>query len=162
MAIIIKIEDDKVLIGTDDGGIKEVTNDSFGFTPAIGDEIEIFENNNRTLILKKEKAKENVDIASSNSSGGININVRNTIDGTPQSGNLVSRDSSTKVVNKIAYCLLALFLGFIGVHKFYAGKTGAGICYLLFCWTLIPEILAIIDLIVGLCKHSDSNGNIVV
>ena len=45
MAKIIKIEDDKVLIGTDDGGIKEVTNDSFGFTPAIGDEIEIFENN---------------------------------------------------------------------------------------------------------------------
>ena len=65
-----------------------------------------------------------------------------------------------KGVNKIGYCLLAFFLGGIGVHKFYAGKAGAGILYLLFCWTFIPGILAFIDFIIGLCKPADENGNI--
>ncbi len=41
--------------------------------------------------------------------------------------------------------LLALFLGGFGAHKFYLGKTGAGILYLLFCWTLIPSFVALIE-----------------
>lgn len=62
--------------------------------------------------------------------------------------------------NKAAYCLLAFFLGGIGVHKFYIGKVGTGLLYLLFCWTFIPSFCALIDFIVGLCKNSDENGNI--
>ena len=41
--------------------------------------------------------------------------------------------------------LLALFLGGIGVHKFYMGQTGAGIIYLLFCWTGIPALIALFE-----------------
>jgi TM2 domain-containing membrane protein YozV len=41
--------------------------------------------------------------------------------------------------------LLALFLGNIGAHKFYMNKVGAGIVYLLFCWTFIPGIIAFIE-----------------
>lgn len=41
--------------------------------------------------------------------------------------------------------LLALFLGGLGVHKFYMGQTGLGILYLLFCWTYIPAILGVIE-----------------
>lgn len=67
-----------------------------------------------------------------------------------------------KVVNKLAYVLLALFLGGLGIHNFYAGKTGLGILYLVFCWTLIPGIAAFIQAIVALCQHSDINGNILV
>nr|WP_276772533.1 NINE protein [Anaerococcus hydrogenalis] len=60
----------------------------------------------------------------------------------------------------MAYVLLAFFLGGIGAHKFYAGKTGAGIVYLIFCWTFIPGIIAFIEFIIGLTKPADEFGNI--
>lgn len=60
------------------------------------------------------------------------------------------------------YVLLALFLGGIGAHKFYAGKTGMGFLYLIFCWTLIPAFLAFIEAIIAALKPSDANGNIVL
>jgi TM2 domain-containing membrane protein YozV len=41
--------------------------------------------------------------------------------------------------------LLALFLGGLGIHKFYLGNTGMGILYLVFCWTYIPSIVAFIE-----------------
>ena len=41
--------------------------------------------------------------------------------------------------------LLALFLGSFGIHKFYLGRIGWGIAYLLFCWTLIPGVIALIE-----------------
>lgn len=47
--------------------------------------------------------------------------------------------------------LLALFLGGIGVHKFYLGQTGLGILYLIFCWTWIPGIIALVEAIVFFC-----------
>lgn len=50
--------------------------------------------------------------------------------------------------NKTTAGLLALFLGGIGIHKFYLNQTTAGILYLLFSWTCIPAILAFIDCII--------------
>ena len=41
--------------------------------------------------------------------------------------------------------ILALFLGGLGVHKFYLGKTGMGILYLCFFWTFIPAIVALFE-----------------
>lgn len=67
-----------------------------------------------------------------------------------------------KVVNKVAYVLLALFLGGLGIHKFYAGKTGMGILYLVFCWTFIPAIVALVEAIIAITKPADANGNIVI
>lgn len=63
-------------------------------------------------------------------------------------------------VNKVIYILLAFFLGGFGLHKFYAGKTGMGILYLVFCWTGIPAIVGLIEAIIGLTKTADDNGNI--
>jgi len=41
--------------------------------------------------------------------------------------------------------LLALFLGGLGAHKFYLGKTVAGIVYILFCWTTIPAWISLFE-----------------
>lgn len=47
--------------------------------------------------------------------------------------------------NKIVAALLAIFFGGLGIHKFYLGKIGMGILYIVFCWTCIPSIIAFIE-----------------
>lgn len=44
--------------------------------------------------------------------------------------------------------LLCIFFGGIGVHKFYVGKVGDGIVYLLFSWTGIPAFIAFIEIFI--------------
>ncbi len=41
--------------------------------------------------------------------------------------------------------LLAVFLGGFGVHHFYMGRTGLGILYACFFWTLVPGFVALIE-----------------
>ena len=43
--------------------------------------------------------------------------------------------------------LIALFLGGLGIHKFYLGEDKAGLIYILFFWTGVPALLAIIFII---------------
>ena len=47
--------------------------------------------------------------------------------------------------NKVTAGLLAIFLGGLGIHKFYLGQVLLGILYLLFSATAIPLILGIIE-----------------
>jgi TM2 domain-containing membrane protein YozV len=47
--------------------------------------------------------------------------------------------------NKSTTAILALFLGGFGIHRFYLGQTGKGIVSILFCWTLIPSLIGLID-----------------
>lgn len=47
--------------------------------------------------------------------------------------------------NKTTAGVLALLFGGLGVHKFYLGKIGYGILYLLFCWTFIPSLVSLIE-----------------
>ena len=61
-------------------------------------------------------------------------------------------------VKKGTYIALCLFLGGIGVHKFYAGKWGQGILYASFCWTGLPVVCALIDLFVAMFKPADDQG----
>lgn len=69
-----------------------------------------------------------------------NVNSDNISNSAPQ--------NNLPVKNKTIAILFALFLGSLGVHKFYLKKIVPGILYLIFCWTYIPIILSIIDLII--------------
>ena len=60
------------------------------------------------------------------------------------------------VKSKVAAGVLAILLGGIGVHKFYLGKIGTGILYLLFCWTGIPAFIGFIEGIIYLCSNDEN------
>lgn len=51
--------------------------------------------------------------------------------------------------------LLAIFLGDFGVHKFYLGKPVQGILYIVFFWSFIPAIIALIEGIVMLTMSEE-------
>ena len=63
--------------------------------------------------------------------------------------------ASWPVKSKVAAGVLALLLGGLGVHKFYLGQGGAGVVYLLFCWTGIPAIIALVEGIGMLCSSDE-------
>ena len=58
--------------------------------------------------------------------------------------------------SKVAAGLLGIFLGSFGIHKFYLGRWGWGVIYLLFCWTYIPGIVGFIEGIVYLLSSDES------
>src|SRR5579863_3720313 len=47
--------------------------------------------------------------------------------------------------NPTTALLLCVLLGGFGAHYFYFGRHRAGMTRLLFCWTLIPAVLALFD-----------------
>lgn len=57
--------------------------------------------------------------------------------------------------SKLAAVLFALFLGGFGIHKFYLGRTGMGLLYLLFCWTFIPAVVGFIEAILLLVMSDE-------
>ncbi|MDL2142926.1 MULTISPECIES: TM2 domain-containing protein [Flavobacterium] len=61
--------------------------------------------------------------------------------------------------SKLTATILTFFLGGLGIHKFYLGKSTQGIMYILFCWTLIPSILAFFEFF-GLLFMSDHSFNV--
>ena len=49
------------------------------------------------------------------------------------------------VQRKLIQSALAIFLGSLGAHKFYQGKTFQGILYLIFFWTTIPTWISFVE-----------------
>lgn len=61
-----------------------------------------------------------------------------------------------EVKSRIAYILLGVFLGCLGVHNFYAGYTGKAVAQLLIsvllCWTFLAPLVVFIWCIVDICN----------
>lgn len=72
MANIIKIAGEIISIGTDDGKIREVRTSDLNFNPSVGDEVEVFENDDSIIISKKKSTSEE------KVNSGININVNSS------------------------------------------------------------------------------------
>ncbi len=65
--------------------------------------------------------------------------------------------------SRVAYVLLGLFLGFFGIHNFYAGYSGKGITQLLITiligWLMIPLFAVAIWTLVEICTVSRDANN---
>lgn len=67
----------------------------------------------------------------------------------------IQRSATVGNRSRITAALLAFFLGAFGAHKFYLGRPGLGVLYLLFFWTLIPGLVAFVEFIIYLCKSDE-------
>ena len=60
--------------------------------------------------------------------------------------------------SKTTATVLCFFLGVFGIHRFYLGQTGLGILYLIFCWTFVPALIALI-VFIGFLLMSEETFN---
>lgn len=145
---VIRINADSVVLGYEDRTTKTFPLSAFNYSPMIGDEVQVYNEDTEPTIVKVDA---NSQQQGNNGTGSQNVyvNVNQTV-------------AAGKPVNKVAYCIICLLLGGIGIQQFYAGKIGSGIAMLLFCWTGIPAIIALVQLIKALCTKADANGMIYV
>ncbi|MBI3897598.1 MAG: pilin [Gammaproteobacteria bacterium] len=59
-------------------------------------------------------------------------------------------------VSKVALLLITFFFGGWGLHKFYLRKPVQGVFYVLFCWTFIPGLIALVEFIVYACTSEEA------
>jgi len=69
---------------------------------------------------------------------------------------MVAEAGTANGKNRLVAALMALLLGGIGAHHFYLGRPILGVVYLLFCWTFIPAVVALIEGLVLLCTSDDA------
>lgn len=77
--------------------------------------------------------------------------------GTPKQPNIIEDTKFMQYKNKTVFVLLAIFLGGLGIHRFYLGGLSnvvLGVIMLLFVWTGIPPIIAVVEaVVIGLRKN---------
>lgn len=125
MSQIIKIEGTTVYIGTDDGNIIETPIATVNYyNPQVGDQVNIFKNDDMTVITLTQTAKQTAEL-------------------------VFSDNGSEKKIEKNIFVWVATFLaGSFGVDRFMRGQIPLGVIKLLTggglgVWTLIDFIIAV-------------------
>ena len=96
------------------GKIIRIENDLIIIRIISDDSIEIFKNDDETIVTKMDQESETSNM--NEHDDGINID---------SNGNMYTDEpefNGKKVVNKFMYCILAIFFGGLGLHKFYCRK----------------------------------------
>ena len=111
---------------------------------------ELLEESQRKVEKLEDKTKSQQPMVFMNAGGGASSSSSavNSMNGSPLAAGYTK--------NKVVAGLLGILLGGIGAHKFYLGRWGIGLVYILFCWTYIPSIIGFIEGIVYLLS-SDHN-----
>ena len=131
MSEIIRIDEEEVIIGTDDNGMEKVALADISYdNPLVGDKVKIFRNG-ETVIVTKDDSVESV---------------------TPVQSPVHSQEfyAKEKSVNKHVFAWVCNFLfGCLGVDRFVRGQVGVGILKfltfgLLGIWAFIDWIIALV------------------
>ncbi|MBR1793515.1 MAG: hypothetical protein IJ764_07760 [Bacteroidales bacterium] len=56
---------------------------------------------------------------------------------------------------RFIFALVAFFLGGLGIQEFLIGNNLRGVLGVLFWWTFIPSIVALVQIVKALCAGSD-------
>ncbi len=76
------------------------------------------------------------------------------ISGPAKAASTTAPAEGTQAANKTALLLLTAFLGFVGIHKFYLRQYVQGVLFLLFCWTLLPGLISVVEFIIYAASDS--------
>src|SRR5574344_1566316 len=75
--------------------------------------------------------------------------------------NAQQKNTNVSPKSRLAACLLCFFLGGLGIHRFYVGKTGSGVAQLFFNW-LTLGIWSLVDFIMICCgTFTDGDGKVI-
>ena len=154
MKKIIRIDGSNILIGTEDMNIVTVPIGSISYeNPQVGDIVEIFKDEDRTIVIKgKGKTPD-----SESSSDGSNCSPVQSQTVVNTNGNYTQNNAATqtmymaneKHMNKHLFVWLGTFcFGSLGVDRFMRGQVGVGILKLITVggigiWSLIDFIIAL-------------------
>ena len=113
---------------------------------------ELFEENQRKVEKLEDKTSSQQPMVFMNAGGGGGAASSSSAVNNAYGAPLAARYTKSKVVAG----LLGILLGGIGAHKFYLGRWGMGLVYLLFSWSYIPSIIGFIEGIVYLFSNEEN------
>jgi TM2 domain-containing membrane protein YozV len=115
---------------------------------------ELFEEKNKKIEkLEDNKASQPMVFMNAGGGGGASSSSSSSSSAASSGGGAFTGRYTR---SKVAAGLLGIFLGGFGVHKFYLGRWGWGIIYLLLCWTYVPAIVGFIEGIVYLVSNDEN------
>jgi TM2 domain-containing membrane protein YozV len=138
MMKVLNITDDRMVqVGTPGGELLDISEGKFNFTPRVGDRVNVYGSGDNVIVEKAEAPP------------------------------VAAAAPRTGAKSKMVAGLLGIFLGGIGIHSFYLGKTTIGViqivvsfvtCGLGSLWGFVEGILILCSK-PGSSWHQDADGN---